>query len=120
MEACFNSRFVQQPGRFVLALMFLIVSCKTGTVPSTENEKKLITEISKARAKAFNEGNAAGIAIHFTEDAFLMAPGKPAVKGKAAVQGYYQVIFDEYTTELYSHYEGRGGLGQPGLWQRLC
>ena len=105
MEAYFNGWRVRQPACFVTALIFLSVSCKTETGSSTENEKKLITEISKARAKAFNEGNAAGIVIHFTEDAFLMAPGKPAAEGRAAVQAYYQAIFDEYTTELESHYE---------------
>ena len=105
MEACFNNWLVRQPACFVATLIFLTVNCKTRMAASTDHEKKLITEISKARAKAFNEGNAAGIAIHFTEDAFLMAPGKPAAKGRAAVQAYYKAIFDEYTTELESHYE---------------
>src|SRR5687767_6767362 len=89
----------------VLGICLFPVSCITSPDPSTENEKKLITEISHARAKAFNEGNAAAIAIHFTEDALLMAPGKPAASGKAAVQTYYQSIFDDYTTQLESHYE---------------
>lgn len=79
--------------------------CDKGNGASTENEKKLITEMSKARAKAFNEGDAAAIAIHFTDDAYLMAPGKPAAKGRAAVQAYYESIFAEYTTQLESHYE---------------
>ena len=34
-----------------------------------------------------------------------MAPGKPALQGRAAVQAYYQSVFDEYTTQLESHYE---------------
>jgi len=89
----------------VLCICLLHVSCNMAADPSTENEKKLITEISQARAKAFNEGNAAAIAIHFTEDALLMAPGKPAASGKAAVQTYYQSIFDEYSPQLESHYE---------------
>jgi uncharacterized protein (TIGR02246 family) len=105
MKACCNSRFRRQPLLFVGALIFFNSSCKTTTTSSTENEKQVITEISKARAKAFNEGDAAGIAVHFTDNAFLMAPGKPAAKGRAAVQAYYQAIFDEYTTELESHYE---------------
>jgi uncharacterized protein (TIGR02246 family) len=61
--------------------------------------------MSSARAKAFNEGNAAEIARHFTEDASLMAPGKPTQNGPEAVQAYYQSIFDEYGTELESGYE---------------
>lgn len=89
----------------VLWICLFPVSCNMPAKPSTENEKKLITEISEARAKAFNEGNAAAIAAHFTEDAQLMAPGKPTSTGKAAVQIYYQSIFDEYNTQLESHYE---------------
>ena len=89
----------------IFCICFFLLSCNMAADPSTVNEKKLITEISQARAKAFNEGNAAAIALHFTEDALLMAPGKPAASGKAAVQTYYQSIFDEYSTQLESDYE---------------
>lgn len=85
----------------LLSICLLPISCNG----DTETDKKLITEMSKARAKAFNEGNATDIAVHFTEDALLMAPGKPAAKGRTAVAAYYQSIFNEYTTQLESHYE---------------
>jgi ketosteroid isomerase-like protein len=45
------------------------------------------------------------IASYFTEDAYLMAPGKAASQGKAAVKSYYQSIFDEFETILESHYD---------------
>lgn len=61
--------------------------------------------MSMARAKAFNEGNADEIAIHFTKDAVLMAPGKPATRGLDAVRIYYRAIFDSFHTVLESHYE---------------
>lgn len=89
----------------LLYTCLFVLSCNTATHPPSMDEKNIITEISKARAKAFNEGDAAGIAVHFAEDALLMAPGKPAAKGKVAVQSYYQSIFDEFTTQLESHYE---------------
>lgn len=85
----------------LLSICLLLISCNA----DTETDKKLITEMSKARAKAFNEGNSDAIAVHFTEDALLMAPGKPAAKGKTAVAAYYQSIFDDYATQLESHYE---------------
>lgn len=90
---------------FCLSFLSLFLSCNTPAPVSTDEDRKLITEISAARAKAFNEGNAAAIAMYFTEDALLMAPGKPTAKGQAAVQAYYQSIFDEYTTALESSYE---------------
>lgn len=90
---------------FLLSIAVITVSCKEKETASTEKDKAAITAVSAARAKAFNKGDAGGIAVHFTDDAKLMAPGKPAATGKAAVQQYYQSIFDEYATRLESHYE---------------
>lgn len=64
-----------------------------------------IKTISATRAKAFNNGDAKGIAIYFTHDAFLMSPGGPTKRGQQAIEAYYQSIFDEYHTELESGYE---------------
>lgn len=63
-----------------------------------------IREVSKARAEAFNNGDAEAIAVHFTDDAVLMPPGQPSMRGQKAVEDYYQSIFDEYHTELISEY----------------
>ena len=60
--------------------------------------------MSAARAKAFNEGDARAIAIHFTEGGVLMAPGAEATSGREAVERYYRSIFDEYATSLESGY----------------
>ena len=89
-------------------LILAIISCINPDImaqSATKNDKEAITAVSKARAKAFNEGNAKEIARYFTEDAILMAPGKPASVGREAVKAYYQAIFDEYKPELDSHYE---------------
>ncbi len=87
---------------FIVAILF---SCNEQTTVSVDQDIKLISEISAARAKAFNDRNAAGIAVHFADSCVLMAPGKPASFGTQAVQAYYQSIFDEFHTELESHYE---------------
>lgn len=81
------------------------VSTENKTSTDTTKDIATITAISAERAKAFNEGNAAGIAIHFTEDAALMAPDAPVKRGREAVQAYYQSLFDAYDTELQSGYE---------------
>ncbi len=73
--------------------------------PSRQQDISAITAVSKARAAAFSKGDAAGIAIHFTDDAMLMAPDKPAMQGREAVQSYYQSIFDEYVPGLNSYYD---------------
>jgi uncharacterized protein (TIGR02246 family) len=89
----------------LLTCAFLLSGCGADNRISTDNDKKLITDISASRAKAFNKGDAAGIAFHFTDNAFLMVPGKPVTKGKNAVEAYYRSIFDTYNTVLESHYE---------------
>src|SRR5262245_14572809 len=95
------------PRTFTMACLLCLQGCSQKVHVGTSEEKDIaaITAVSKARADAFNQGNAAGIAVHFTEDALLMAPDKPILKGKAAVQTYYQHIFDEYETGLKSYYE---------------
>ena len=64
-----------------------------------------ITAISDDRAKAFNEGDATGIARHFTKDAYLMVPGWKTQRGQQAIEAYYQAVFDVFHTELESGYE---------------
>ncbi len=70
----------------------------------TAADERAIREMSDARARAFNEGNAAAIAQYFSDDAILMAPGTPPLKGPEAVEAYYQEIFDEFDAELTSYY----------------
>jgi len=106
----------------ILTLTFLLLfpcflGCSRKDAASEEKDIAAITAVSKSRADAFNQGNAAAIAVHFTEDALLMAPDQPMLKGRAAVQSYYQHIFDEYETRLKSYYEevkvsGRLGYGR--------
>ncbi|WPP49222.1 YybH family protein [Catalinimonas niigatensis] len=82
-----------------------MAACTAEPAQNIEEDIEAITNMSKARAEAFNNSNAPEIAAHFTEDAVLMAPGKEAGIGKEAVQAYYQSIFDVYVPELSSHYE---------------
>jgi uncharacterized protein (TIGR02246 family) len=86
-------------------IAFLLVGCSGEKQTAMNEDIATITAMSKARADAFNEGNAAEIARYFADDAFLMAPGKISQRGKEAVEAYYQSIFDEFETVLESGYE---------------
>jgi uncharacterized protein (TIGR02246 family) len=86
-------------------LLMVTFGCKEDNQPTMTEDIATITAMSQARADAFNAGNAAEIARYFADDAFLMAPGKISQRGKAAVEAYYQSIFDEYETILESGYE---------------
>lgn len=93
---------------FPVYAFLLLCACSSSREKTTSTKAEdvaAITAVSEARAEAFNESNAQGIAIHFTEDAILMAPGEPAMQGREAVAAYYQSIFDKYEPVLESYYE---------------
>jgi uncharacterized protein (TIGR02246 family) len=95
-----------QPRHFYGAILLILLSaCQEKKIPDIDTDINIITAISAERAQAFNEGNAAGIARHFTKDAFLMAPESETKRGRAEIEAYYQAIFDEFETELESGYE---------------
>jgi uncharacterized protein (TIGR02246 family) len=89
----------------ILIVLGLFVGCGTQVRTNDPSDIAAIKAMSAARAKAFNERNAGAIAIHFTEDGLLMAPGAPLTSGREAVERYYQAIFDQYVTGLESGYE---------------
>lgn len=80
-----------------------LVGCSRSA--STESDVRQIEAISNARAKAFNKSDADTIASYFTDDCVLMAPEKPAMRGREQVKAYYQSIFDAFSPQLKSGYE---------------
>jgi uncharacterized protein (TIGR02246 family) len=90
--------------RYLLLLIFLAVGCNTSQ-NQTEDDIQEIEKMSAERAIAFNEGDASGIAKHFSENGLLMAPDSETLSGQSAVEAYYQSIFDEFETSLDSYYE---------------
>jgi ketosteroid isomerase-like protein len=64
---------------FVVAILS---SCQNKENKDNKNDISVITAISAERAKAFNDGKAADIAKHFTDDAFLMAPESVTKRGQ--------------------------------------
>jgi uncharacterized protein (TIGR02246 family) len=85
--------------------MIGVAGCDQRAVQDQASDISKIEALSTARAKAFNEGNANAIAMAFTENGVLMAPGAKLTTGREAVRGYYQGIFDQYKTFLESGYE---------------
>jgi uncharacterized protein (TIGR02246 family) len=98
MRLLFNSALL-------LIFALFCIACDNQEVINNTDDIRAIEEMSAARAEAFNKGDAAAIAIHFTEDGVLMAPGSRAMSGREAVEAYYQEIFDQFETKLNSYYE---------------
>ena len=89
----------------LFSLMLLCIACGRPVKQDTAEDISKIKALSASRAKAFNEGNANVIAMAFTHDGLLMAPGTKSTTGRDAVRTYYQSIFDQYETFLESGYE---------------
>ncbi len=49
-----------------------------------------IQELSNAWSAAFNKGDAAAVAAMYAEDAYVLPPGHDMVKGRAAIQAFWQ------------------------------
>ncbi|TLF46343.1 YybH family protein [Maribacter aurantiacus] len=79
----------------------------TSIFAQNEHSKAIveIENLSKERAKAFNQSDAKTIASYFTLDAILMAPNKNVQIGQESIEAYYQGLFDNFNLELDSYYE---------------
>lgn len=88
-----------------LIVGILLTGCETDRRGENTRQIEEVRRISADRARAFNEGDAAGIARHFSDKCFLMMPGGQTKTDPAQVKAYYQSIFDRYHTELESGYE---------------
>ena len=53
-----------------------------------------ITEIAQMQTEAIRQGNAAGFAARYTDDALVMFQHTPTVVGRDAIQGFWQGVVD--------------------------
>lgn len=61
-------------------------------IPSLASGQDL--EGSAAWEAAWNAGDIAAVAALYTEDAVLLPPGSEPVEGRAAIQAYWQEVYD--------------------------
>jgi uncharacterized protein (TIGR02246 family) len=55
----------------------------------TAKDVAALQAVDQAWAKAYNAGNAEGVASLYDEQAVLLPPGSPAVKGRAAIKAFF-------------------------------
>jgi len=53
-----------------------------------------------AFCKAFNGGDAAGVATHYTSDAQILPPGASRIDGRQAIQEFWQGFVDANVADL--------------------
>ena len=77
-----------------LAVPFL-VSCTTAPPPDTSaQDSQAIKAASAQWVDAFNKGDAAALAMLYTEEAKLLQPNSPMIVGREGIQAVFQGFFD--------------------------
>ncbi len=67
------------------------------TPVAQETEEGAIAALREAWAAAYNEGDAAGVAALYAEDAVRMRPDEPAVMGKDAIEAAFREDFEQFS-----------------------
>ena len=83
-----------------LTLLFL-VSCTTAPPPDTSAEDRQALNAKRMQYVInFNQGDAAAVAAHYTEEAKYLPPNSPMVVGRENIQAFIQSSFDAGVGDL--------------------
>jgi uncharacterized protein (TIGR02246 family) len=72
-----------------MRLSTLAVACLLLAAPAAAQDKATIDKLNEAFVAAFNKGDFAGVGALYTEDASLLPPGSPMVKGRSNIQAFW-------------------------------
>lgn len=78
-----------------LTVLWLGVAILAAAACSKVAQEQLPEERLNAFHAAFNAGDAGSIAAFYAEDAILMPPDEPAVKGRAAIEEHFRRSFEQ-------------------------
>ena len=67
-----------------------VIGCLLGPHASVAQDKASIQSLNDKFAAAFNAGDFAAVASHYTEDAVLLPPGAEMMKGRSAIQTFWK------------------------------
>ena len=74
---------------FAVGLVALALALPLPAFAQTGDVRPQIEKVSKAWEKAYNAGDAAGVAALYTKDGKVMAPGAEAASGTKAIQAMF-------------------------------
>lgn len=83
--------------------MLRVVALTLALAPSValaQDAGQAIRDQVQAFAAAFNRGDAATIASFHAEDAVIMPPGRPSIKGRENIQKFWQGAFNNGAKDL--------------------
>ena len=91
-------------------ILVLSIASSRAQQPTLGPQATAIRAVADAYVKASLAADVKGIVALYTEDAIEMPPNEPAVKGRAAIEQYYQKQFaggTKLTTFKLTHIESR-------------
>ena len=72
-----------------MRLAILAAAAALTVVPATAQDKATIEKLNQAFVGAFNKGDYAALGSMYAEDAYLLPPGSPMIKGRAGIQSFW-------------------------------
>src|SRR5207244_3305724 len=78
-------------------VVVLAFFCAAAATPAAAQIKSQIQKVDDQFSEAFNKGDAASVADHYTEDATALPPGSEMVKGKAAILEFWTKTVKQLT-----------------------
>src|SRR5712691_9840022 len=72
----------------MLAMAIVMLAACAPKAPNTAADEAALRADPEEWMKAYNAGNADGVAALYAEDAILLPPGAPAVTGRAAIRDF--------------------------------
>ena len=95
---------------YFVKTMVAVIAASTVTFAYAGTAEDIAARIETFEA-AFNSGDAAAVAAHYTMDAVLLAPDTARLDGREAVQGLWQSYVDAGVTDLQLTTVNLDGLG---------
>ena len=74
-----------------------IIACLSFSGPALAQNKATIEKLNDVWTAAFNKGDAAAVAVLYTEDAYVLPPGSAMVKGRAAIEAFWRQAAQQMT-----------------------
>ena len=78
-------------------ILMIVAGLALGAAPALAQNKATLEKLNDAWTAAFNKGDAAAVAMLYTEDAYVLPPGSAMVKGRAAIEAFWRQAAQQMT-----------------------
>lgn len=86
-----------------VALCILLSGCKAASTAEASKEKDAILQLEDEQVKAFNSKDVTKLLANYMDDAAMISPGEPTLKGKQALQGAITGMVSDPAFSLHFH-----------------